>query len=173
MKNKKQTTTKSTNTKKSTSSNTSTSSGTKTNVSKKVNNKPKDKTNTTNNKISTPEKSDSKKEKIIIDFKEILKPSSITTNENVNFSLYLELMSNLDKKDDLKTLAICRLILSQDPNNTKVKELHDVIYDKIKENYYESGELEPPKEEKMDKHMKLNKDGEYEYCFSDESEDEK
>ena len=82
-------------------------------------------------------------------------------------------MSNLDKKDDLKTLAICRLILSQDPNNTKVKELHDIIYDSIKENYYESGELEPSKEEKMDKHMKLNKDGEYEYCFSDESEDEK
>ena len=83
-------------------------------------------------------------------------------------------MNNLDKKDDLKTLAICRLILSQDPNNTKVKELHDVIYESVKEHYYESGELGEAKEEKMDKHMKLNKDGEYEYCFSDdESEDEK
>ena len=174
MKNKKQTTTtKSTNTKKTTSSNKSTSSGAKTNISKKENDKSKDKINTTKNKTSTPQKIESKKEKIIIDFQEILKPSLITTNENVNFNLYLELMSNLDKKDDLKTLAICRLILSQDPNNTKVKELHDIIYDSIKENYYESGELEPPKEEKMDKHMKLNKDGEYEYCFSDESEDEK
>ena len=174
MKNKKQTTTtKSTNTKKTTSSNKSTSSGAKTNISKKENDKSKDKINTTKNKTPTPQKIESKKEKIIIDFQEIVKPSLITTNENVNFNLYLELMSNLDKKDDLKTLAICRLILSQDPNNTKVKELHDIIYDSIKENYYESGELEPPKEEKMDKHMKLNKDGEYEYCFSDESEDEK
>jgi hypothetical protein len=174
MKNKKQTTTtKSTNTKKTTSSNKSTSSGAKTNISKKENDKSKDKINTTKNKTPTPQKIESKKEKIIIDFQEIVKPSLITTNENVNFNLYLELMSNLDKKDDLKTLAICRLILSQDPNNTKVKELHDIIYDSIKENYYESGELEPSKEEKMDKHMKLNKDGEYEYCFSDESEDEK
>ena len=172
MKNKKQTTTKSTNTKKSTSSNTSTSSGTKTNTSKKANDKPKDKIISSKNKSTTPQKSDNKKEKIIFDFQEILKPSLITTNENVNFNLYLELMSNLDKKDDLKTLAICRLILSQDPKNTKIKELHDVIYDSIKENYYESGELEPTKEEKMDKHMKLNKDGEYEYCFSDESEEE-
>ena len=174
MKNKKQATAaKSTNTKKPVNSNKSTSSGAKTNISKKENDKSKDKINTTTNKTSTPQKIESKKEKIIIDFQEILKPSLITTNENVNFNLYLELMSNLDKKDDLKTLAICRLILSQDPNNTKVKELHDIIYDSIKENYYESGELEPPKEEKMDKHMKLNKDGEYEYCFSDESEDEK
>ena len=79
----------------------------------------------------------------------------------------------MDKKDDVKTLAICRVILAQDPTNTKIKELHDVIYESVKDNYYESGQLEPPKEEKMDKHMKLNKDGEYEYYFSDESEDEK
>ena len=174
MKNKKQATAaKSTNTKKPVNSNKSTSSGTKTNVPKKENDKLKDKINSTNNKTPISQKIDSKKDKIIIDFQEILKPSLITTNENVNFNLYLELMSNLDKKDDLKTLAICRLILSQDPNNTKVKELHDIVYDSIKENYYESGELEPPKEEKMDEHMKLNKDGEYEYCFSDESEHEK
>ena len=82
-------------------------------------------------------------------------------------------MNNLDKKDDVKTLAICRLILEEDPNNKKIKKLHDVIYENIKENYYETGELEKSKEEKMDKHMKLNKDGEYEYQFSDESEDEK
>ena len=172
MKNKKQTTTKSTNTKKSTSSNTSTSSGTKTNTSKKANDKPKDKIISSKNKSTTPQKSDNKKEKIIFDFQEILKPSLITTNENVNFNLYLELMSNLDKKDDLKTLAICRLILSEDPNNEKIKELHDLIYEEVKNNYYETGELEKPNNEKMDKHMKLNKDGEYEYCFSDESEEE-
>ena len=76
------------------------------------------------------------------------------------------------KKDDIKTLAICRLILSEDPNNEKIKELHDLIYEDVKDNYYENGELEKPNEEKMDKHMKLNKDGEYEYCFSDESEEE-
>ena len=129
----------------------------------------KTKTKTSSSNTNTPKKT----EKILLDFKEILKPSLITTNQNIDFNLYLELMNNLDKKDDLKTLAICRAILAQDPKNTKVKELHDVIYDGIKENYYESGELELPKEEKMDKHMKLNKDGEYEYYFSDESEDEK
>ena len=173
MKNKKQTkTSKTTNPKVSTSTTTSASS--KQNTSKKTTNDNPNNKNSTKNKSSTPVKSDNKKEKIIIDFKEILKPSLITTNENVNFNLYLELMNNLDKKDDLKTLAICRLILAQDPNNTKVKDLHDVIYESVKENYYASGELEPPKEEKMDKHMKLNKDGEYEYVFSDdESEDEK
>ena len=110
---------------------------------------------------------------MVFDFQELLKPSEITTNNNVNFNLYLELMNNLDKKDDLKTLAICRVILAQDPTNTKIKELHDTIYESVKDYYYETGQLEPPKEEKMDKHMKLNKDGEYEYYFSDESEDEK
>ena len=171
MKNKKQTkTSKTTNPKASTSTTTSASSKQNT-LKKTTNDKPNNK-NSTKNKSSTPVKSDNKKEKIIIDFKEILKPSLITTNENVNFNLYLELMNNLDKKDDLKTLAICRLILSQDPNNTKVKELHDVIYESVKEHYYESGELGEAKEEKMDKHMKLNKDGEYEYCFSDESDED-
>ena len=172
----KATTSKTTNKTKSTTTTTSTSS--KQNTSKKTttNDKTKDKTSTSSkNKINTTKnESDNKKEKIIVDFKDIVKPSLITTNEKVNFDLYLELMNNLDKKDDLKTLAICRLILAQDPNNTKVKDLHDVIYESVKENYYASGELEPPKEEKMDKHMKLNKDGEYEYVFSDdESEDEK
>ena len=128
----------------------------------------KTKTKTSSSNTNTPKNT----EKILIDFKEILKPSLITTNQNINFSLYLELMNNLDKKDDLKTLAICRLILSQDPNNTKIKELHDLIYEEVKNNYYETGELEKPNDEKMDKHMKLNKDGEYEYCFSDESEEE-
>ena len=89
-------------------------------------------------------------------------------NQNINYNLYLELMNNLDKKDDVKTLAICRLILSEDPNNEKIKELHDLIYEDVKDNYYENGELEKPNEEKMDKHMKLNKDGEYEYFSSDE-----
>ena len=129
----------------------------------------KTKTKTSSSNTNTPKNT----EKILIDFKEILKPSLITTNQNINFSLYLELMNNLDKKDDLKTLAICRLILSEDPNNTKIKELHDLIYEEVKNNYYETGKLEKEKDEKMDKHMKLNKDGEYEYCFSDESEDEK
>ena len=174
MKNQKQSISKTSKT-KSTSTTTNTSS--KQNTSKKTtNDKTKDKNISSKNKTiskAKPDKSDNKKEKIIFDFQELLKPSSITTNENVNFNLYLELMNNLDKKDDLKTLAICRLILAQDPNNTKVKELHDIIYESVKDNYYESGVLEPPKEEKMDKHMKLNKDGEYEYYFSDESEDEK
>ena len=173
MKNKKQPTApKVSKPKTTTSTKSSISTGTKQNPSKKTKEeKPKDKINTKNKNV-TPKK-DSKKEKIIFDFQELLKPSLITTNENISFSLYLELMNNLDKKDDLKILAICRAILAQDPNNKKVKELHDLIYDNIKENYYETGELEPPKEEQMDKHMKLNKDGEYEYYFSDESEDEK
>ena len=126
------------------------------------------KTKTSSFNTNTPKNT----EKILIDFKEILKPSLITTNQNINFSLYLELMNNLDKKDDLKTLAICRLILSEDPNNTKIKELHDLIYEEVKNNYYETGKLEKEKDEKMDKHMKLNKDGEYEYYFSDEDESE-
>ncbi len=174
MKNQKQSISK---TSKSKSTSTTTNTSSKQNTSKKTtNDKTKDKNISSKNKITSkakPDKSDNKKEKIIFDFQELLKPSSITTNENVNFNLYLELMNNLDKKDDLKTLAICRLILAQDPNNTKVKELHDIIYESVKDNYYQSGVLEPPKEEKMDKHMKLNKDGEYEYYFSDESEDEK
>ena len=173
MKNKKQPATqKVSKPKTTTSTKSSISTGTKQNPSKKIKEEPKDKKDTKNKNV-TPTKKDNKKEKMIFDFQELLKPSLITTNENINFSLYLELMNNLDKKDDLKTLAICRLILAQDPNNTKVKELHDTLYEIIKENYYETGEMEPPKEEKMDKHMKLNKDGEYEYFFSDESEDEK
>ena len=174
MKNQKQSTSKTSKTKSTT---TTTNTSSKSTTSKKTTNeKPKDKNISSKNKTTSkakPDKPDNKKEKLIFDFQELLKPSSITTNENVNFNLYLELMNNLDKKDDLKTLAICRLILAQDPNNTKVKELHDVIYESVKDNYYETGVLEPPKEEKMDKHMKLNKDGEYEYYFSDESEDEK
>mgnify|MGYP006873200023 CR=1 FL=1 len=147
-----------------------TSSTTAPSFKKTTNDKPHDKNK---NKSQTPVKSDKIKENMVFDFKELLKPSEITTNEKVSFSLYLELMNNLDKKDDLKTLAICRAILAQDPTNTKIKELHDIIYESVKDNYYKTGQLEPPKEEKMDKHMKLNKDGEYEYYFSDESEDEK
>ena len=147
-----------------------TSSSTASSSKKTTNDKPHDKNK---NKSQTPVKSDNKKENMVFDFQELLKPSEITTNDKVNFNLYLELMNNLDKKDDLKTLAICRVILAQDPTNVKIKELHDTIYESVKDNYYETGQFEPPKEEKMDKHMKLNKDGEYEYYFSDESEDEK
>ena len=134
------------------SSNTSTSSTSKTNNNKNTSipqkNKPKTNNNTSNiNTINIEPKPESQKEKIILDFKEILKPS---LSENIDYSLYLELMNNLDRKDDLKTLAICRLILSQDPNNAKIKELNDLIYEDVKKNYYETGQLEKPKEEKMD-----------------------
>ena len=156
----------------------STSSSTKTTKNKNIPQKNKEKTNnnTTSNSTSSnintiniEPNPENKKDKIILDFKEILKPS---LNENINCNLYLELMNNLDRKDDLKALAICRLILSEDPNNAKIKELHDLIYEDVKQNYYESGQLEKPKEEKMDKHMKLNKDGEYEYYFSDEDDED-
>ena len=159
-------------TKNSSSSSTSTSSKTTKNKNTNIPQKNKSKTNNNTSNINTiniEPKPESQKEKIILDFKEILKPS---LSENIDYSLYLELMNNLDRKDDLKTLAICRLILSQDPNNTKIKELHDLIYEDVKKNYYESGQLEKPKEEKMDKHMKLNKNGEYEYYFSDEEDED-
>ena len=163
---KKQTTKNSTKT----STNSSTSSSSKTNKNKNIPQKNKINNNTKNkNSINIEKKPESNKEKIILDFKDILKPS---LNQNINYNLYLELMNNLDKKDDLKTLAICRLILAEDPNNTKIKELHDLIYEDVKQNYYENGELEKPKEEKMDKHMRLNKDGEYEYYFSDDESEE-
>ena len=165
MKNKKQTK----NSNKNSSTSSSSMSNKKSNISQKT--KPKSKIsnsnsiNINNNKIEQ----EKTKEKIILDFKEILKPS---LNQNINYNLYLELMNNLDKKDDLKTLAICRLILSEDPNNEKIKELHDLIYEDVKQNYYENGQLEKVNDEKMDKHMKLNEDGEYEYCFSDESDED-
>ena len=157
-------------TNKNSTKNSSTSSTLKPNKNISQKNKPKNNSSNSNS-INNPNKIEpiKDKEKIILDFKEILKPS---LNQNINYNLYLELMNNLDKKDDVKTLAICRLILSEDPNNEKIKELHDLIYEDVKDNYYENGELEKPNEEKMDKHMKLNKDGEYEYCFSDESEEE-
>ena len=156
----------------------STTTSTKTTKNKNIPQKNKEKANnnTTSNSTSSnintiniEPNPENKKDKIILDFKEILKPS---LNENINCNLYLELMNNLDRKDDLKTLAICRLILSEDPNNAKIKELHDLIYEDVKQNYYESGQLEKTKEEKMDKHMKLNKDGEYEYYFSDEDDED-
>ena len=157
------------NSNKNSSTSSSSMSNKKSNISQKT--KAKSKTsnsnsiNINNNKIEQ----EKTKEKIILDFKEILKPS---LNQNINYNLYLELMNNLDKKDDLKTLAICRLILSEDPNNEKIKELHDLIYEDVKQNYYENGQLEKVNDEKMDKHMKLNEDGEYEYCFSDESDED-
>ena len=157
------------NSNKNSSTSSSSLSNKKSNISQKT--KAKSKTsnsnsiNINNNKIEQ----EKTKEKIILDFKEILKPS---LNQNINYNLYLELMNNLDKKDDLKTLAICRLILSEDPNNEKIKELHDLIYEDVKQNYYENGQLEKVNDEKMDKHMKLNEDGEYEYCFSDESDED-
>lgn len=116
--------------------------------------------------------SNSYKDKMILDFKEILKPSLIRTSDEVDIELYIELMRNLERKDDVKTLAICRLILSQEKNNPKIQELHDLIYESIKQRYAETGEISEQKEEVMDKHMKLNKDGEYEY-FSSSEEDEK
>ena len=170
MKNKKSTK----NSNKNSSNNSSTSSASKPNKKNNISQKTKTKSNTSNtntininnnNKIEQ----EKNKEKIILDFKEILKPS---LNQNINYNLYLELMNNLDKKDDLKTLAICRLILSEDPNNEKIKELHDLIYEDVKQNYYENGQLEKPNDEKLDKHMELNADGEYEYCFSDESDED-
>ena len=165
MKNKKQTK----NSNKNSSSSYSSMSNKKSNISQKTKAKSKisnsNSININNNKIEQ----EKTKEKIILDFKEILKPS---LNQNINYNLYLELMNNLDKKDDLKTLAICRLILSEDPNNEKIKELHDLIYEDVKQNYYENGQLEKVNDEKMDKHMKLNEDGEYEYCFSDESDED-
>ena len=165
MKNKKQTK----NSNKNSSTSSSSMSNKKSNISQKTKAKSKisnsNSININNNKIEQ----EKTKEKIILDFKEILKPS---LNQNINYNLYLELMNNLDKKDDLKTLAICRLILSEDPNNEKIKELHDLIYEDVKQNYYENGQLEKVNDEKMDKHMKLNEDGEYEYCFSDESDED-
>ena len=131
---------------KNSTKNSSTSSSSK--PTKNITQKNKPKTNSSNtNSINNHNKIEpvKDKEKIILDFKEILKPS---LSENINYNLYLELMNNLDKKDDLKTLAICRLILSEDPNNEKIKELHDLIYEDVKDNYYENGELEKPSEEK-------------------------
>ena len=164
------------NSNKNSSNNSSTSSASKPNKKNNISQKTKTKSNTSNtNTININNNNNNKieqeknKEKIILDFKDILKPS---LNQNINYNLYLELMNNLDKKDDLKTLAICRLILSEDPNNEKIKELHDLIYEDVKQNYYENGQLEKPNDEKMDKHMKLNADGEYEYCFSDESDED-
>ena len=171
MKNKKSTK----NSNKNSSNNSSTSSASKPNKKNNISQKTKTKSNTSNtntiniNNNNNKIEQEKNKEKIILDFKEILKPS---LNQNINYNLYLELMNNLDKKDDLKTLAICRLILSEDPNNEKIKELHDLIYEDVKQNYYENGQLEKSNDEKMDKHMKLNADGEYEYCFSDESDED-
>ena len=171
MKNKKSTK----NSNKNSSNNSSTSSASKPNKKNNISQKTKTKSNTSNtntiniNNNNNKIEQEKNKEEIILDFKEILKPS---LNQNINYNLYLELMNNLDKKDDLKTLAICRLILSEDPNNEKIKELHDLIYEDVKQNYYENGQLEKPNDEKMDKHMKLNADGEYEYCFSDESDED-
>ena len=136
---------------------------------KKTTDKKSTQSSTNNNSINSNE---DKKETIKIDFNKILTPSLITTNEKVDFYLYLELMNNIDKKDDIKTLAICRLILAQDKNNTKVKELHDIIYESVKDNYYKTGELRPETEPEMDKHMKLNKDGEYEYEESEKDEED-
>ena len=80
-------------------------------------------------------------------------------------------MNNLDAKDDVKSLAICRLILAQDPKNEKIKELNDLLYESIKENYKKTGKLESDNNIEMNKHMKLNKDGEYEYYSSGEETD--
>ena len=73
-------------------------SSTATSSSKKTtNDKPHDK-NKNKNKSQTPVKTDNKKENMVFDFQELLKPSEITTNDKVNFNLYLELMNNLDRQ---------------------------------------------------------------------------
>ena len=133
------------------------------------------KTNSSNTKsmgtISTSSNNNNdQKDMLKMDFK-LLQHSSILTNHKVDAYLYLELMNNLDAKDDVKSLAICRLILAQDPNNEKIKELNDFLYESIKENYKKTGKLDKEEENnntQMNKHMKLNKDGEYEYFSSDE-----
>ncbi len=131
--------------------------------------------NSSNSKISETISTSSnniidKKDLLKIDFK-LLQHSSILTNQKVDAYLYLELMNNLDAKDDVKSLAICRLILAQDPKNEKIKELNDLLYESIKENYKKTGKLESDNNIEMNKHMKLNKDGEYEYYSSGEETD--
>ena len=131
--------------------------------------------NSSNSKISETISTSSnniidKKDLLKIDFK-LLQHSSILTNQKVDVYLYLELMNNLDAKDDVKSLAICRLILAQDPKNEKIKELNDLLYESIKENYKKTGKLESDNNIEMNKHMKLNKDGEYEYYSSGEETD--
>ena len=55
--------------------------------------------------------------------------------------------------------------MAQDPENKKIQELNDLLFEGLKEkNRIEKEENEG----EMDKHMKLNKDGEYEYMSSDE-----
>ena len=131
--------------------------------------------NSSNSKISETISTSSnniidKKDLLKIDFK-LLQHSSILTNQKVDAYLYLELMNNLDAKDDVKSLAICRLILAQDPKNEKIKELNDLLNELIKENYKKTGKLESDNNIEMNKHMKLNKDGEYEYYSSGEETD--
>ena len=46
-------------------------------------------------------------------------------------------MNNLDKKDDIKSLAICRLILTLDKINEK--ELNDLLFKSIEKSYKEIG----------------------------------
>ncbi len=48
-------------------------------------------------------------------------------------------MNNLDKKDDIKSLAICRLILTLDKINEKIKELNDLLFKSIEKSYKEIG----------------------------------
>ena len=117
--------------------------------------------NSSNSKISETISTSSnniidKKDLLKIDFK-LLQHSSILTNQKVDAYLYLELMNNLDAKDDVKSLAICRLILAQDPKNEKIKELNDLLYESIKKNYKKTGKLESDNNIEMNKHMKLNK----------------
>ena len=83
---------KKTNTKKTTkSTNTSsTSSKTAKNTSQKNNTKSNTKNlNSININTDTNKKPETEKEKIILDFKDILKPS---LSENINYNLYLELI---------------------------------------------------------------------------------
>lgn len=55
--------------------------------------------------------------------------------------------------------------MAQDPENKKIQELNDLLFEGLKE----KNSIEKEEDEgEMDKHMKLNKDGEYEYMSSDE-----
>ena len=61
------------------------------------------------------------------------------------------------------------IVLVQDPNNSKIKELHDFLYESISQQYALTQDINSINntEQEMDPHMKLNKDGEYEYMDSD------
>ena len=117
-------------------------------------------------------------DKLTFDMNAIFKNPLGENNEKANVFLYLELMSNLNQKDDVKSLAICRLILKQEPHNEKIKELEKILFDSIAKKYKENNNSldfgnDSEEAQPMDKHMRLNKEGEWEYYASDDEEEEK